>query len=64
MRDDIVEAVQDLTRVIIALNGNFASKSDAVRRLHALSIPPSRIAAILAMPLKDVTSTISKAKRK
>lgn len=62
--NDVVEAIQDLTRVTIALSGNFSSKSDAIRRLHSLSIPASRIAAILAMPVGDVSSAISKLKKK
>ena len=61
---DIVDAINDLTRVTIALNGKFGSKSEAVRRLSELSIPPSRIAAVLAMPIGDVSSAISKAKKK
>ena len=61
---EVVEAVQDLTRVTIALSGNFQSKSEAVRRLHELAIPPSRIAAILAMPVRDVSSAIAKEKKK
>lgn len=60
---NVVEAVNDLTRVMIALSGKFDTRSDAVRQLHALAIPPSRIAAILAMESKDVTSIISKAKK-
>jgi len=59
----IVDAINDLTRVTVALHGKFASKSEAVRRLTELSIPPSRIAAILAMPVGDVSSAIAKAKR-
>ena len=60
----VVEAVQDLTRVLIAINGSFVTKADAVRKLDALSIPPARIAAILAMPLNSVSSTLTKAKQK
>jgi DNA-directed RNA polymerase specialized sigma24 family protein len=60
----IVDAIQDLTRVTIALQGNFASKSDAIRRLSDLSIPPARIAAILAMPAGDVHSALAKAKKR
>jgi hypothetical protein len=61
---DVVEAVNDLTRVMIALSGKFESKSDAVRTLNELAIPSSRIAAILAMRIEDVSSVISKAKKK
>ena len=63
MSNEIVDAINDLTRVTIALQGGFESKSDAVRRLHDLSIPAARIAAILAMAPGDVHSAISKAKR-
>ncbi len=63
MSREVVDAIQDLTRVTIALSGKFGSKSEAVRRLNDLSIPATRIAAILAMPLPDVTSAISKAKK-
>lgn len=64
MSKEVVEAIQDLTRVLIALNGKFTSKSDAIRQLHELAIPASRIASILAMPPNDVNSAISKAKKK
>ncbi len=64
MTDDIVQAINDLTRVTIALNGGFGTKSEAVRRLAELSIPSGRIAAILAMAQTDVASIISKAKKK
>jgi hypothetical protein len=60
---EVVEAINDLTRVMIALNGKFDSKSDAVRKLHELAIPSPRIAAILAMVPADVASIISKAKK-
>jgi len=39
----VVDAVNDLTRVVIATQGNFGSKADVVRRLAELSIPPVRI---------------------
>jgi hypothetical protein len=60
---ETVAAINDLTRVLIALSGKFESKSDAIRQLNELGIPPTRIAAILAMEVKDVTSVISKAKK-
>lgn len=60
----IVEAIHDLTRVTIALSGQVSTKSDAIRKLTELSIPPARIAAILAMPLKDVTSFLTKEKKR
>lgn len=61
---DVVAAINDLTRVMIALNGGFGSKAEAIRRMHELSIPSGRIAAILAMQQSDVTSAIAKAKKK
>ncbi len=61
--EEIVEAVRDLTRVVLALNGKFASKSEMIRALNSLSIPPSRIALLLGMKLKDVTSSLAKAKK-
>jgi len=60
----VVDAVHDLTRVLIATQGNFESKSDVVRRLADLSIPPARIAAILALPQNQVHSVLTKARRK
>lgn len=64
MSDQVVEAINDLTRVIVAIHGDYKSKSDAVRALDALSIPPARIAAILAMKPNDVSSVLAKAKKK
>jgi hypothetical protein len=66
MNDDtraIVDAINDLTRVTLALHGEFSSKSEAVRRLSELAIPAGRIAAILAIPANDVRSAIAKAKK-
>jgi hypothetical protein len=60
----VVDAVNDLTRVVIAIQGNFGSKADIVRRLADLSIPPIRIAAILAMPQNQVHSVLTKARKK
>jgi DNA-binding MarR family transcriptional regulator len=64
MNEEIVEAINDLTRVTIALHGEFASKAEAVRKLHELAIPSGRIAKILAMKQPDVTSTIAKLKKR
>ena len=60
----VVDAVHDLTRVVIATQGNFGSKADVVRRLADLSIPPARIASILAMPQNQVHSVLTKARKK
>jgi len=59
-----IDAIYDLARVCVAIGGKFESKAEAVRRLDEFSIPPSRIATILAMKLNDVTSILAKAKKK
>jgi hypothetical protein len=64
MSQEIVNAINDLTRVTIALNGKFATKAEAIRALHLLAIPSGRIASILAMKQPDVASAIAKHKRK
>ena len=64
MSEQIVNAINDLTRVIVAINGGFTSQAEAVRKLNALSIPSGRIASILAMKQSDVASIISKSKKK
>jgi hypothetical protein len=63
MGSEVVDAINDLTRVMIALNGKFATKADAVRALVELAIPPTRIAAILAMEPKAVHTVISRMKQ-
>jgi len=64
MSDPTVEAINDLTRVTIALNGGFGTQSEAIRRLAELSIPPARIAAIMAIPQTNVYSVLAKEKKK
>ena len=64
MSDPTVEAINDLTRVTIALNGGFGTQSEAIRRLAELSIPPARIAAIMAIPQTNVYSALAKEKKK
>ncbi len=59
----IVDAINDLTRVTLALHGDFDSRAEAVRRLHELGVPAGRIAAILAVPANDVRSTLTKARK-
>jgi hypothetical protein len=61
--DNLTEAVNDLTRVMLVLHGNGASKSEMIRRLHAVAIPPVRIASLLSIPTKDVTSAILKLRK-
>jgi hypothetical protein len=53
---DVVEAIRDLTRILIAMNGEFESKSQLIRKLDDLSMPSARIAALLNMQSKDVAS--------
>ena len=60
----IVDAVMDLTRVTIALHGEFKTKSEAMRRLSALDIPSVRIAAILAVSPADVRSALAKERKR
>lgn len=64
MNDEVVQAIHDLTRVIIAINGRYATKSDAIRGLNDLGIPSGRIAAILAMRQPDVASVLAKDKKR
>ena len=67
MSDDsdraIVDAINDLTRVTLAIHGNFTSKAEAIRRLSDLAIPVSRIAAIMAIPSKDVHSVLARQRK-
>lgn len=60
----VVDAINDLTRVTIALSGQASTKSDAIRKLHEMAIPSARISSILAMPLKDVTSLLAKDRKR
>jgi len=64
MSDPVVNAIYDLARVVIALQGDFKSKAEVIRRLDELSIPTGRIAAILSMDPKDVASSLAKARKK
>jgi hypothetical protein len=59
---EIVDAVQDLTRVWILVSGRFESRADAVRRLSELGIAPTRLAALLGMPVNQVHAALTKAK--
>lgn len=61
---DVVDAIVDLTRVTVAFSGKCDTKSDAIRRLSELSIPPGRVAAILSMSTKDVSSVLAKQAKK
>jgi len=61
---EVVDAIYDLARVQIALSSEANSKSDLIRRLSSAAMPPSRIAHLLDMPAKDVTSALAKAKKR
>jgi hypothetical protein len=61
---EIVDAINDLTRVTIALSGKMTTKSETIRKLNELAIPPGRIAAILAMKTPDVSSVIAKERKR
>ncbi len=61
---DIVDAINDLTRVILATGGKYKNKSEAIRSLNDLSIPNTRIASIFAMQTKDVASVLAKQDKK
>jgi hypothetical protein len=59
-----VDAIQDLTRVVLATQGDFESKADAVRKLADLSVPPARIATLLAINQTHVHSVLTRARKK
>lgn len=61
---DLLDAIQDQSRIVLALQGNFAGPSDAARRLVDLGIPPVRVAALLNKPLNHITSAMAKARKK
>jgi hypothetical protein len=63
-QEELVEAIRDLTRVMLALHGDFPSTAEAVRRLTAMSIPPSRVAVLLGMKVKDVTTYTARERKK
>jgi hypothetical protein len=60
---DVVAAIDDLTRVYLAVQGGFNTRSEAVRRLNAIGIKNSRIARILDMRSTDADSVLAKAAR-
>ena len=63
-RELLADAVCDLTRVILALQGNFPSRADAVRKLLTLSIPPVRVAKLLGVDVTAVTAIVAKDKKR
>ena len=60
---DIVDAIRDLTNVLIVIQGDFGSRAEVIRELGQV-IPPTRLGAILGVPPKDVTSVLSRARKK
>ena len=63
MSQEVVDAIRDLTKVVLATSGKGGTKAEAVRMLDELSIPGGRIALILAIPSKDVSSYLARAKK-
>lgn len=61
---DLLDAIQDQSRIMIAFRKEFSNTTDASRRLADLGIPPSRIASLLGKPVSHVTSALSKARKK
>lgn len=61
---DVLDAVQDQSRIMIAFRKEFSNTTDASRRLADLGIPPSRIASLLGKPVSHVTSALAKARKK
>jgi hypothetical protein len=61
---DLIDVIQDLTRVTIAVSGQFESRADSVRRLSDLGIAPTRLAALLGIPPKQVHSELAKARQR
>lgn len=57
----LVEAIHDLTHVTLMVHGELDNKSDAIRKMDSFGIPAGRIAAILGMASKDVSSVLAKA---
>lgn len=60
--ESLAAAIQDLTRVMIALTADAESKASLIRRLSDLEIPPPRVAALLGVPTKQVHAELTKAK--
>ncbi len=61
---DVLDAVQDQSRIMIAFQKEFSNTTDASRRLADLGIPSSRIASLLGKPVGHVTSALAKARKK
>jgi hypothetical protein len=59
----LIEAINDLTRVTLAVHSDGSSNREMIRRLHRTAMSPTRIATLLSMAPKDVTSFISKLRK-
>lgn len=62
--EDVLDAVQDQSRIMIAFRKEFSNTTDASKRLAELGIPSSRIASLLGKPIGHVTSALAKARKK
>ena len=60
----VIDALNDLARIVIACDDRIETKADAITRLHMAAVKPSRIAHLLSLPTKDVTSKINKLNKK
>jgi hypothetical protein len=61
---DLLDAIQDQSRILIALHEDFQNTSAAAKRLVELGMPPSRVASLLGKPLSHITSALNKARKK
>ena len=61
---ELLEAVRDLTRVMLALHGKFATTTEAVNKLLSLSIPQNRVADLLGLPGNYVRAVAAKTRKR
>ena len=61
---DLLDAIQDQSRIMIALDGNFSNTTEAAKRLSELGIPAARVASLVNKPLTHITSALAKARKK
>jgi hypothetical protein len=61
---DLLTAIQDLSRITIALSGKFDSKADAIRRLSDLGMSPVRVATLLAVPPTTVHAELVRTRKR
>jgi hypothetical protein len=60
---ELIEAVRDLSRILLAINAPSTTQADLIRKLNGLSIPASRIALLLDIPSKDVRSVLARSRK-